>query len=98
MCVVFLEADKTSFNPACMKSHFLYTFILVRVSPRIKRKVTRYEVSVATRDEVGAYKPYLWEQNVFKKGKEYLILHILSRNLNLQKCMNIVRLVISTRY
>lgn len=68
VCVVFLEADKTSFNPACMKSHFLYTFILVRVSPRIKRKVTRYEVSVATRDEVGAYKPYLWEQNVFKKG------------------------------
>ncbi|XP_050477240.1 uncharacterized protein LOC126867115 isoform X4 [Bombus huntii] len=81
VCVVFLEADKTPFNPACMKSHFLYTFILVRVSPRIKRKVTRYEVSVATRDEVGAYKPYLWEQNVFKKGpmfREWLLTKIVN--------------------
>lgn len=40
----------------------------VRVSARIKRKPTRYEVSVVTRDEVGAYKPYLWEQSVFEKG------------------------------
>ncbi|XP_026668884.1 uncharacterized protein LOC108624396 isoform X2 [Ceratina calcarata] len=81
VCVVFLEADNTPFNPACMKSHFLYTFILVRVSPRIKRKVTRYEVSVATRDEVGAYKPYLWEQNVFKKGpmfREWLLTKIVN--------------------
>jgi len=40
----------------------------VRVSARIKHKPTRYEVSVVTRDEVGAYKPYLWEQSVFEKG------------------------------
>ena len=38
------------------------------MSARIKRKPTRYEVSVVTRDEVGAYKPYLWEQSVFEKG------------------------------
>lgn len=69
VCVVFLEADNTPFSPACIKSHFLHTFILVRVSPRIKRKISRYEVSVVTRDEVGAYKPYLWEQSVFEKGK-----------------------------
>lgn len=25
-------------------------------------------MSVVTRDEVGAYKPYLWEQSVFEKG------------------------------
>ena len=43
-------------------------FFQVRVSARIKRKPTRYEVSVVTRDEVGAYKPYLWEQSVFEKG------------------------------
>lgn len=86
VCVVFLEADNTPFSPACIKSHFLHTFILVRplssaasqikmtidmqqvrVSARIKRKPTRYEVSVVTRDEVGAYKPYLWEQSVFEK-------------------------------
>jgi hypothetical protein len=68
VCVVFLEADNTAFSPACIKSHFLHTFILVRVSARIKRKPTRYEVSVVNRDEVGAYKPYLWEQSLFEKG------------------------------
>ena len=36
----------------------------------------RYRVSVVTRDEVGAYKPYLWEQSVFSKGplfREWLL-------------------------
>ncbi|XP_043201760.1 uncharacterized protein LOC122370333 [Amphibalanus amphitrite] len=68
VCVVFLEADNTSFSPACIKSHFLHTFIVVRTSPKIKFKPTRYEVSVVSRDEVGAYKPYLWEQSTFEKG------------------------------
>jgi Rap/ran-GAP len=31
VCVVFLEADNTAFSPACIKSHFLHTFILVRI-------------------------------------------------------------------
>lgn len=31
VCVVFLEADNTAFSPACIKSHFLHTFILVRL-------------------------------------------------------------------
>ncbi|XP_046666508.1 uncharacterized protein LOC124358259 [Homalodisca vitripennis] len=81
VCVVFLEADNTSFSPSCIKSHFLHTFILVRTSPRIKRKPTRYEVSVVTRDEVGAYKPYLWEQSVFDKGpmfREWLLTKIVN--------------------
>ncbi|XP_046430449.1 uncharacterized protein rsh isoform X1 [Neodiprion pinetum] len=81
VCVVFLEADNTSFSPACIKSHFLHTFILVRVSPRIKRKITRYEVSVVTRDEVGAYKPYLWEQSIFEKGpmfREWILTKIVN--------------------
>ncbi|XP_024085249.1 uncharacterized protein LOC106662692, partial [Cimex lectularius] len=81
VCVVFLEADNTSFSPACIKSHFLHTFILVRTSPKIKRKPTRYEVSVVTRDEVGAYKPYLWEQSVFDKGpmfREWLLTKIVN--------------------
>lgn len=30
VCVVFLEADNTRFSPACIKSHFLHTFILVK--------------------------------------------------------------------
>ena len=81
VCVVFLEADNTPFSPACIKSHFLHTFILVRTSPKIKRKPTRYEVSVVTRDEVGAYKPYLWEQSVFDKGpmfREWLLTKIVN--------------------
>ncbi|KAI5699511.1 hypothetical protein M8J75_003975 [Diaphorina citri] len=81
VCVVFLEADNTSFSPACIKSHFLHTFILVRTSPKIQRKPTRYEVSVVTRDEVGAYKPYLWEQSVFDKGpmfREWLLTKIVN--------------------
>jgi hypothetical protein len=32
VCVVFLEADNTSFSPACIKSHFLHTFILVKLN------------------------------------------------------------------
>lgn len=55
--------------------------ISVRTSPRIKRKPTRYEVSVVTRDEVGAYKPYLWEQSVFDKGpmfREWLLTKIVN--------------------
>ncbi|XP_030767315.1 uncharacterized protein LOC115891057 isoform X1 [Sitophilus oryzae] len=81
VCVVFLEADNTSFSPACIKSHFLHTFILVRTSLKIKRRPTRYEVSVVTRDEVGAYKPYLWEQSLFDKGpmfREWLLTKIVN--------------------
>ena len=44
VCVVFLEADNTDFSPSCIKSHFLHTFIVVRCSPKIKFKPTRYEV------------------------------------------------------
>ncbi|KAK7083981.1 hypothetical protein SK128_024955 [Halocaridina rubra] len=81
VCVVFLEADNTRFSPACIKSHFLHTFIVVRTSPRIKFKPTRYEVAVVSRDEVGAYKPYLWEQSSFEKGpmfREWLLTKIVN--------------------
>ena len=50
VCVVFLEADNTTFSPACIKSHFLHTFIVVRTSPRIKYKPTRYEVTIVRTD------------------------------------------------
>lgn len=38
-------------------------------------------MSVVTRDEVGAYKPYLWEQSVFDKGpmfREWLLTKIVN--------------------
>ena len=81
VCVVFLEADNTRFSPSCIKSHFLHTFIVVRCSPKIKFKPTRYEISVVTRDEVGAYKPYLWEQSTFTKGpmfRDWLLAKIVN--------------------
>ena len=45
VCVVFLEADDTCFSPACIKSHFLHTFIVVRTSPIAAAKPTQYQVS-----------------------------------------------------
>ena len=81
VCVVFLEADNTRFSPSCIKSHFLHTFIVVRCSPKIKFNPARYEISVVTRDEVGAYKPYLWEQSVFTKGpmfRDWLLAKIIN--------------------
>ncbi|GFT46395.1 HTH_Tnp_Tc3_2 domain-containing protein [Trichonephila clavipes] len=67
VCVAFLEADDTLFSPTCIKSHFLHTFIVVRTSPSAKASPTTYEVSVVSRDEVGAYKPYLWHRSKFTK-------------------------------
>ncbi|KAF0296795.1 Rap1 GTPase-activating protein 1 [Amphibalanus amphitrite] len=81
VCVVFLEADDTCFSPACIKSHFLHTFIVVRTSPNATNKPTQYQVSVVSRDEVGAYKPYLWEQSTFEKGamfREWLLTKIVN--------------------
>ena len=33
-----------------------------------KAKCPLFQISVVTRDEVGAYKPYLWEHYTFNKG------------------------------
>ena len=53
----------------CIKSHFLHTFIVVRTSPKpIDPGETRkYSVSVVCRDEVSAFKPYLWHESEFEK-------------------------------
>ncbi|CAM1314793.1 Uncharacterised protein g6651 [Pycnogonum litorale] len=81
VCVVFLEAGDTQFSPACIKSHFLHTFIIVRTSPTKREYPTRYEISVVSRDEVGAYKPFLHHQSMFKKGpmfREWLLTKIIN--------------------
>jgi len=39
------------------------------------------QISVVTRDEVGAYKPYLWEQSTFSKGpmfREWMLTKIVN--------------------
>lgn len=76
-----MESDSTPFSPSCVKSHFLHTFIVVRLAPKLGGKSHRYEVSVVTRDEVGAYKPYLWEQSSFDAGpmfREWLLTKIVN--------------------
>ncbi|XP_065311271.1 uncharacterized protein rsh isoform X1 [Dermacentor albipictus] len=82
VCMVFLEADNTLFSPACIKSHFLHVFIVVRASPNKPPGAhTVYEVSVVSRDEVGAFKPYLWHRSVFPKGvqfREWLLTKIVN--------------------
>ncbi|XP_054722058.1 uncharacterized protein LOC129231720 [Uloborus diversus] len=81
VCVAFLEGDETLFAPTCIKSHFLHTFIVVRASPTAKSSPTAYEVSVVSRDEVGAYKPYLWHRSKFVKDslfREWLLTKIVN--------------------
>ncbi|XP_055930651.1 uncharacterized protein LOC129960928 isoform X2 [Argiope bruennichi] len=81
VCVAFMEADDTLFSPTCIKSHFLHTFIVVKTSPSNKTSPTSYEVSVVSRDEVGAYKPYLWHRSKFTKDslfREWLLTKIVN--------------------
>ncbi|GAB6028378.1 hypothetical protein CHUAL_002545 [Chamberlinius hualienensis] len=81
VCVVFLEGENTAFSPACIKSHFLHTFIIVRATAQPKPATTKYKMSVVSRDEVGAYKPYLWQQSTFHKSpmfREWLLTKIVN--------------------
>uniref|UniRef100_T1JIJ7 Rap-GAP domain-containing protein n=1 Tax=Strigamia maritima TaxID=126957 RepID=T1JIJ7_STRMM len=82
VCVVFLEAESTNFSPTCIKSHFLHTFIVVQAkSANTQDFPVSYKVSVVTRDEVGAYKPYLYQKSVFIKGplfREWLLTKIVN--------------------
>ncbi|OTF72652.1 rap GTPase-activating protein-like protein, partial [Euroglyphus maynei] len=69
VCVAFLEADDALFWPGCIKSHFLHTFIVVKTTPRelSPDETRKYTVAVVCRDEVSAFKPYLWHQSEFEK-------------------------------
>lgn len=82
VCVVFLDGHDTEFSPACIKSHFLHTFIVVQPNqPEDTNISISYRVSVVSRDEVGAYKPYLWQQSIFEKGpmfREWLLTKIVN--------------------
>ncbi|XP_023212979.1 uncharacterized protein LOC111615743 [Centruroides sculpturatus] len=81
VCVVFLEARDTRFSPACIKSHFLHTFVVVRTDPEDRSDPTTYQVSVVSRDEVKSYKPYLWHRSTFSTGpvfREWLLTKIVN--------------------
>lgn len=118
VCVAFIEGEDTLFNPACIKSHFLHTFIVVRLidvledaavnvddssgnsakdentvdnnnndhnsqqnqeTTKVHKK--KYAISVVCRDEVSAFKPYLWHESTFEKGdrfREWLLTKIIN--------------------
>ncbi|GIY00646.1 hypothetical protein CEXT_626981 [Caerostris extrusa] len=81
VCVVFLEGEDTLFSPVCIKSHFLHTFIVVRCNPTLQASLPVYEVAVVSRDEVGAYKPYLWHRSRFTKDtlfREWILTKIVN--------------------
>lgn len=85
VCVAFLETDDALFWPGCIKSHFLHTFIVVKTTPRdpLEPDETRkYTVAVVCRDEVSAFKPYLWHQSEFEK------VCLFSINLSILKTEN----------
>ncbi|RWS06809.1 rap GTPase-activating-like protein [Dinothrombium tinctorium] len=71
VCVAFMETDDTLFWPGCIKSHFLHAFIVVRTSPKLLEngETRKYTVSVVCRDEVAAFKPYLWHESTFEKDR-----------------------------
>lgn len=72
VCVAFIEDDDTYFWPACIKSHFLHTFIVVKTSAKETSNgdTRKYQVSVVCRDEVSAFKPYLWHESTFEKVRD----------------------------
>uniref|UniRef100_T1KL03 Rap-GAP domain-containing protein n=1 Tax=Tetranychus urticae TaxID=32264 RepID=T1KL03_TETUR len=83
VCVAFIEADDTPFWPGCIKSHFLHAFIVVRTTPKTlgEDEVRKYSISVVCRDEVSAFKPYLWHESTFEKGphlKDWLLTKIVN--------------------
>lgn len=72
--MAFVESDNTLFWPGCIKSHFLHAFIVVRTSPANPNNANgprKYKVSVVCRDEVSAFKPYLWHESVFETGPRF---------------------------
>lgn len=64
----------THFSSACIKSHFLHTFIIVQTTPKPLQESEnrKYSICVVCRDEVSAFKPYLWHESVFEKVGLYL--------------------------
>ena len=74
MCVAFVESDDTAFWPGCIKSHFLHAFIVVKTNHKRQPEPgqpRRYHVSVVCRDEVSAFKPYLWHESSFDAGSRF---------------------------
>ena len=99
--MLFIQStNKTQFSFVTFHS-----FVIVGTYVGILSFSLSFQISVVTRDEVGAYKPYLWEQSVFVKGpmfrdwlltkvsNEDIVIPLLilksTRNLEYQKRLNL---------
>ncbi|KAI8514958.1 Proprotein convertase subtilisin/kexin type 7 [Branchiostoma belcheri] len=79
VCVVFLAATRTSFNPSVIQSHFLHTYIVVQADP--EQRPPQYKVSVVSRNEVSPYGPPLTERHIFSSDstfREWLLTKIVN--------------------
>ncbi|XP_078676314.1 uncharacterized protein LOC144913439 isoform X2 [Branchiostoma floridae x Branchiostoma belcheri] len=79
VCVVFLAATRTSFNPSVIQSHFLHTYIVVQADPG--QRPPQYKVSVVSRNEVSPYGPPLTERHIFSSDstfREWLLTKIVN--------------------
>ena len=70
-CLIFWKWELSAYSPEKFNTFQIatlskYYWIIYLFS--IKYFFYILQVSIVTRDEVGAYKPYLWEQSVFVKG------------------------------
>lgn len=72
----------------CIKSHFLHTFIVVKTSPQPveEGQSRKYSVAVVCRDEVAAFKPYLWHQSEFEKVKQTDLVFTSGTHLSFVEC------------
>ncbi|XP_077862589.1 uncharacterized protein LOC102801706 [Saccoglossus kowalevskii] len=78
VCVVFLEGANAEFAGNTIKSHFLHTFIVVKL---VSKQPMRFAVSVVSRDEVPSFNPPLSEGHIFEKGprfREWLLCKIVN--------------------
>ena len=69
-CLIFWKWELSAYSPEKFNTFQIATLSkcwIIYLFP-IKYFFYILQVSIVTRDEVGAYKPYLWEQSVFVKG------------------------------
>lgn len=87
VCVVFLEADNTSFSPACIKSHFLHTFIL----GKSLLNIIYNKITCIFQIQIFNFKDCLWQFNF--ATKYYIQLKKTKNKLNRTLENNIIKII-----
>ena len=80
VCIVFVDDMETPFDPTCIRSHFLHTFVVVHCDSAAFPK--RYRVDIVARDSVPQFGPALATQNVFPAGTQLFSEFLLTKLVN----------------